>query len=272
LQRAKGAMKSRGKAYLCGNSTRKMKAEKRKVEQVLPYAEESSGKQEQLREMFDRIAPVYDRANHLFSFQIDKSWRKTAIRSLRRQKPRLILDVATGTGDFALEAAAEPATVKVTGIDISEGMMALACEKAKKRKLEGKVEFINGAVENLPFSDNSFDAVTVGFGVRNFASLAQGLREIHRVLKNDGRVVILELSKPKNSLISTFYNLYFGKFVPWCGSLISKDSEAYRYLNRSVEAFPEREAFIGMMKEAGFNHTQWKSLSFGICMRYSGQK
>jgi len=249
-----------------------MNTKRRSVEEVLPYKEESSGKKEQIRDMFDRIAPVYDRANHLFSFQIDKSWRKGAIRSLHKKKPHLILDVATGTGDFALEAAAKLGTAKVTGIDISEGMMNLAREKAKKRKLEEKVEFIKGEVENMPFPDNSFDAVTVAFGVRNFASLAQGLREIHRVLKKDGQVVILELSNPKNPLISTFYNLYFRKFVPWCGSLISKDSEAYRYLNRSVEAFPEREEFIGMMKEAGFKHRQWKSLSVGICMRYSGQK
>ena len=251
---------------------KKMNAESRKVEQVLPYGEESSEKKEQLRAMFDRIAPVYDRANHLFSFQIDKSWRRAAIRSLGKLKPRQILDVATGTGDFAIEAAAKLGDAKVTGIDISEGMMDLAREKAKKRRLEGQLEFINAEVENLPFPDNTFDAVTVGFGVRNFASLAQGLREIHRVLKSGGHVLILELSKPKNPLISAFYNLYFRKFVPWCGSLISKDSEAYSYLNRSVEAFPEREAFIGMMKEAGFNHKQWKSLTFGICMRYSGQK
>ena len=251
---------------------KKMNAESRKVEQVLPYGEESSEKKEQLRVMFDRIAPVYDRANHLFSFQIDKSWRKGAIRSLRRLKPLQILDVATGTGDFALEAAAGLEAVKVTGIDISEGMMNLAREKAKKHRLEERLEFINAEVENLPFPDNTFDAVTVGFGVRNFASLKEGMREIHRVLKKDGHVVILELSKPKNPLISVFYNLYFRKFVPWCGSLLSKDREAYRYLNRSVEAFPEREAFMGMMREAGFNHTKWKSLTFGICMRYSGQK
>ncbi len=249
-----------------------MKAQEQKVERVLPYEAEAGEKKAQLQTMFDRIAPVYDRANHLFSFNIDRMWRKGAIGDLTSLNPQNMLDVATGTADFALDAARLLPEVRITGIDISEGMMKIGREKIRKKGLEGRIELRYAEVENLPFESNSFDAASVGFGVRNFASLEKGLCEIHRVLKPGGKVIILELSKPKNPLISFFYNIYFQKFVPWFGSILSKDKKAYSYLNRSVEAFPEKEEFARLMQLAGFKNTQWKSLTFGICVRYSGQK
>lgn len=238
---------------------------------VLPYKEDPSGKKQQVAKMFDNISGRYDFLNHFLSLGIDRGWRKTAINLLKPLKPQTLLDVATGTGDFAIQAMAlKPA--KITGVDISEGMLEVGRKKILKQNLASVIELKKGDSENLGFEDNNFDAVTVAFGVRNFENLEKGLAEIHRVMKPGGMVVILEFSKPKRFPFRQVYNFYFKAILPRLGRMISKDSSAYTYLPESVDAFPDGTAFEQILQKVGFNQTTCRPLTFGISSIYTGRK
>jgi demethylmenaquinone methyltransferase/2-methoxy-6-polyprenyl-1,4-benzoquinol methylase len=238
---------------------------------VTPYKDSSTGKKEQVATMFDNIAPKYDFLNQLLSLGIHKGWRKKAINLLAPEKPKTILDIATGTGDFAI-AAMKLNPDKVIGVDISEGMLKLGVEKVKKLGLENKIELKTGDSENLPFGDNTFDAITVGFGVRNFENLEKGIADIYRVLKSNGSLAILEFSKPKKFPVKQVYSIYFRYITPFIGKLFSKDSSAYTYLPESVNAFPDGEAFINILKKAGFKDPKAIPLTFGIASIYFAKK
>lgn len=221
--------------------------------------------------MFNNISRHYDFLNHFLSLGIDRLWRKKAIRLLAPQKPRLMLDVATGTGDFAIQALVLNPE-KVIGVDISEGMLEAGRKKLQKRGLSGKIELHRGDSENLDFEENKFDAVTVGFGVRNFENLEKGLREINRVMKPGGMLVILEFSRPRTFPFRQVYNFYFKTILPKIGRLVSKDRSAYTYLPESVEAFPDGTDFENILKRTGFKDTTCKPLTFGISSIYTGRK
>ena len=238
---------------------------------ITPYKNTTQGKKEQVATMFNNIAPNYDFLNHFLSLGIDISWRKRAIKILKRENPRRILDIATGTGDFAIAAMAINPE-KITGLDISEGMLAVGQEKINRKKLQNKIELVLGDSENLPFPDNTYDAITVGFGVRNFENLDKGLHEMYRVLSINGTVIILEFSRPKKFPVKQLYNFYFNHVLPFIGNLISKDENAYTYLPESVNAFPDGNDFLNILNKAGFKNTSSISLLFGIASIYTGKK
>jgi len=238
---------------------------------VLPYKEDTTGKKEQVATMFNNISKKYDFLNHFLSMGIDILWRKKAIRMLKESQPKQILDIATGTGDFAIEALKLNPT-KVTGIDISKGMLAVGNQKIKKKGLENVIELKLGDSENLEFSDNTFDAYTVGFGVRNFENLEKGLTEMLRVLKPNGTAIILEFSKPKAFPIKQIYNFYFNKMLPGIGKLVSKDNAAYTYLPESVDAFPDGKNFTAILEKIGYKNTKTTILMFGIASIYKANK
>jgi demethylmenaquinone methyltransferase/2-methoxy-6-polyprenyl-1,4-benzoquinol methylase len=238
---------------------------------VVPYKDAPDSKKNQVAQMFNSIAGKYDFLNHFLSAGVDIYWRKKAIGLLQKSKPKQILDIATGTGDFAIEALKVDPD-KITGIDISEGMLAVGREKLQKRGLTHKIELFSGDSENLQFDANTFDAVTAAFGVRNFENLEKGLSEMNRVLKPGGRVVILEFSKPTAFPMKQAYNFYFKNILPVFGKVISKDQSAYTYLPESVQAFPDGKAFLAILDKVGFKQTQWQSLTFGICSIYTAIK
>ncbi len=239
--------------------------------EVVPYKEEKSSKKEQVARMFDNISHRYDFLNHFLSLGIDRGWRKKAVRLLAEAKPKQILDVATGTGDFALQALTlDPE--KIIGVDISEGMLEVGRKKMVKKGVSGIIEMVKADSEKLPFPENKFDAVTVGFGVRNFENLITGLKEIARVMKPGARLVILEFSRPKKFPFKQGYNFYFKVILPKLGRWISSDKSAYSYLPESVEAFPDGENFMNILKEVGFKNISCKQLTFGISSIYSAQK
>ncbi len=238
---------------------------------VVPYKAEKSGKKEQMARMFNNISHRYDFLNHLLSLGIDKIWRKIAISFLKPLKPQFILDVATGTGDFAIQALVLNPQ-KVIGVDISEGMLSMGRKKIKNLKLSQKVELCAGDSENLQFEENTFDAVTVGFGVRNFENLEKGLSEILRVMKPGAMLVVLEFSKPRKFPMRQMYNFYFKNILPGLGRLISNDKSAYTYLPESVEAFPDGTDFENILKKVGFKETACKSLTLGISSIYTARK
>lgn len=221
--------------------------------------------------MFNDIAPRYDFLNHFLSAGIDIQWRKKVRRRLSPFKPKKILDVATGTGDLAIELSRLNPD-QIIGLDIASEMIAIGDEKLVKKKLDKLIKLQQGDSENLPFKDNTFDAVTVAFGVRNFENLNKGLTEMCRVMKPDGQVVILEFSKPKKAPFKQIYNLYFKYILPGFGKLISKNSEAYTYLPDSVESFAEDKLFLEEMKTAGYKQVGQKRLTFGIATMYFGTK
>jgi len=239
--------------------------------QVTPYKNSSNSKKDQVAEMFNNIAPKYDFLNQLLSLGIHKGWRKKAIMLLKPENPRSILDIATGTGDFAIEAM-KLNPDKVVGVDISIGMLKLGIEKVAKLGLSKKIELKPGDSEKLPFSDKAFDAVTVGFGVRNFENLEKGIADIYRVLKTNGTLVILEFSKPKGFPIKQLYKFYSKFITPTIGKLFSKDSSAYSYLPESVNAFPDGEDFLNVLKKAGFVSTKAIQVTFGIATIYFAKK
>lgn len=238
---------------------------------VLPYKEENASKKEQVAKMFDNISHKYDFLNHFLSLGIDKAWRKRAVRNLVPLHPKFVLDVATGTGDFAVQALSLQPD-KITGIDISEGMLAVGRAKIEKLGLSSKVELLPGDSENIPFGENTFDAVTVAFGVRNFENLKKGLQEIHRVIKPGGMVVILEFSRPRRFPFRQVYNFYFKNVLPRIGRMVSNDKAAYTYLPESVEAFPDGDDFVRILKDTGFKDTACKPLTLGISSIYTGRK
>lgn len=239
---------------------------------VVPIKNSSTAKKKQVEEMFDDIAGKYDFLNRLLSVGIDVHWRKKAIRQLKAWQPKHVLDVATGTGDMVILINKILNPEKITGIDISNGMLEIGRQKIDKAGLKHKVDLLNGDGETINFQDNSFDAVTVAFGVRNFENLEKGLKDIKRVLKPGGKLVVLEFSKPKLPVIKFFYDFYLQKFTPGVGKLISKNCTAYQYLNDSVQKFPERESFTTILDNLGFLKTSYKTLSLGICTIYCGEK
>jgi len=241
------------------------------MSEIKPYRDSTAAKKEQIATMFDNIAPKYDFLNHTLSLGIDKLWRRKAIRLISGYSPATILDVATGTGDFAI-AALKSGAVKVTGIDISKEMVAVGKEKVRKLGLEDRIELMAGDSESIQFPDQSFDAATVAFGVRNFEHLDRGLNELFRVLKKGGTVCILEFSKPRNKLVKFGYKLYSKWLMPTIGRFVSGDRSAYTYLPESVEGFPDGEKFITFMRKSGFEQIREYRLTFGIATIYLGIK
>lgn len=239
---------------------------------IVPYQHSDQSKKEQVAGMFDQIAFRYDLLNRFLSGGIDIYWRKQAIKELKKCNPKIILDVATGTADVAILSWKYLHPEKIIGIDISEGMLHLGREKVAKLLLSNNIELKQGDGEAISFPDNTFDAITVAFGVRNFQNLEQGLHEMYRVLKPDGKMVILEFSKPKQIVFKGFYNLYMKIICPGIGKWFTKNREAYQYLHNSVKAFPEGKTFLHILQHVGFSETSLKRLSLGICTIYCGQK
>ncbi len=241
-------------------------------EVVKPYSQEGT-KKEQVATMFDNIAHRYDFLNHFFSLGIDILWRKKAIRILKKENPQLVLDIATGTGDFALEAVRMKLNAKkIIGVDISNGMLEIGRKKIAEKGLSDQIEMVLGDSENLPFTDNYFDAFTVAFGVRNFENLEKGLKEMLRVLKPGSTGIVLEFSKPKSFPMKQLFGFYFKNIMPAIGKIMSKDHRAYTYLPESVQAFPDGENFLAIMKSAGYRETRCISLTGGIASIYIGKK
>ena len=222
--------------------------------------------------MFDNIAPAYDRLNHTFSLSVDRIWRRRVVRIVGRLHPRRVLDMATGTGDLAIEMARRIRGVQVLGVDLSEGMLDVARRKVTARGLDGRVVLDAGDAEHLHVADASVDVATVAFGVRNFGDLDAGLREMARTIKPGGKVVVLEFSRPRNRLFRALYEFYTYKILPRIGGLVSRDKRAYEYLPASVGEFPAPAEFLGMMEKAGFRNCRAKSQSCGIAQIYIGER
>ena len=242
-----------------------------KVEQVTPYGKSDQSKKEQVAEMFDNISGNYDFLNHFLSMGIDILWRKKAIRLLAKHKPQVMLDIATGTGDFAIEALSL-SPKSIIGVDISREMLAVGQKKIEAKKVDDIISLKYGDSEKLPFEKDSFDAITVSFGVRNFENLRKGLEEMLRVLKPGAVVAIIEFSQPQNFPIKQLYNLYFKYILPNLGKLISKDPRAYTYLPESVGAFPFGNKFTEILDELGYKNSKCISLTFGIASIYLAEK
>ncbi len=237
---------------------------------MTPYNEGS--KTEQVRQMFDSIAPAYDFMNRAMTLGIDIWWRRLAVNRLRRIRPTRILDVATGTGDFAIQLNDSLHPQHITGIDLSQGMLDEAVRKVKEKGLETVISFEQGDCMALPMQDGTFDAVTVAFGVRNFENLQRGYQEMARVLRPGGMLCVLELSTPTNRLIRWFYDLYTLHIIPWMGSLKSGDKSAYRYLPQSIAAVPQGDDMLQLMRNAGLRKTSFKRLTLGVCTIYTAIK
>ena len=240
-------------------------------EKIKPYDGEGE-KGKLIEEMFDNIAPTYDTLNHRLSGNIDKGWRKKAIRQLQPFRPKQMLDIATGTGDFAILAAKELRPEHLIGADISEGMMAIGREKVKAAGLSDVISFQKEDCLNLSFPDNTFDAVTAAFGIRNFQNLDKGLAEICRVLKKGGHLSIVELTTPVKFPMKQLFRIYSNTFLLNYAKFISKDKSAYEYLNKTVEAFPQGEKMMEIFQKAGFAKSSFCRLTFGICTMYFAEK
>ncbi len=239
---------------------------------VVPFRDSPDSKKKQVQNMFDKIAFRYDFLNRFLSAGIDKGWRRKAIRQLVPLQPKKILDVATGTGDFAITSYHLLKPEKITGIDISDGMLEIGRKKIEKLNLSKKIELLNGDSEAIFYEANSFDAVTVAFGVRNFEDLEKGLSEIYRVLKPGGKLIVLECSRPSLPVIKNLYSFYLNYVTPKVGKLISNNKDAYQYLNNSVQQFPEKKTFTHILNQLGYRHAFYKTLTLGICTIYCGEK
>jgi len=241
-------------------------------EKITPYHSDDITKKEQVATMFNNISGTYDFLNHFLSLGIDIIWRKKAIRELSSLRPRIMLDVATGTGDFAFEAIKILKPEKIIGVDISTGMLDVARKKIAGRNLQHTFTLQTGDSEGLHFEDNHFDAITVAFGVRNYENLEKGLSDMLRVLKPGGKIVILEFSKPVVFPVKQAYNFYFKHLLPVFGKIFSRDARAYTYLNESVIAFPDGRSFTQLMDKVGYKQTKHRPLTFGISAIYTGTK
>ena len=239
-------------------------------EVIKPYGE--GEKASQVEQMFDHIAPTYDKLNHRLSWDIDKGWRKKAIKQLKPFHPQTLLDIATGTGDFAILSAQLLKPAKLIGADISEGMMEIGRQKVKKEGLDQIISFDKEDCLNLSYQDETFDAVTAAFGIRNFADLDKGLKEMCRVMKTGGHLSIVELTSPVSFPMKQLFHIYAHTVLPIYGRLISKDTSAYSYLTKTIEAFPQGEQMVGILKKAGFREASFKRLTFGICTMYFARK
>ena len=241
-----------------------------KQEKINPYGQ--GEKAEQVEQMFNNIAPTYDKLNHFLSWAFDKYWRRQAIKTLQVYSPQWVLDVATGTGDFAIYATRVLDPSKVIACDISEGMMEIGREKVKKEGLDRVISFDKQDCLNMSYPNETFDAVITAFGIRNFADLDKGLREMHRVLNNGGHISILELTSPIDFPVKQLFRLYSHTILPLLGRLISKDASAYTYLTKTIEAFPQGEQMMQILKKAGFAEYRFNRLTFGICTLYIATK
>ena len=241
-----------------------------KQETLKPYHE--GEKAEQVEAMFDNIAPTYDKLNHRLSWDIDRGWRRKAIGQLSEHHPQKLLDIATGTGDFAIMAAQMLHPTRLVGADISEGMMAVGREKVKQMGLQDTITFERQDCMALSYPDESFDAVTAAFGIRNFANLDKGLSEMCRVLRKGGHLSIVELTTPVRFPMKQLFRIYSHTVLPVYGRLISKDNSAYSYLTKTIEAFPQGEQMVGILKKAGFAEASFRRLTFGVCTMYFATK
>lgn len=242
------------------------------AECITPY-DDNRAKHEQVEQMFDSIAPAYDFMNRAMTLGIDKHWRAKAVKIIAAANPGNILDVATGTGDMAMKLAASiDSRPSVTGIDLSEGMLNVARKKVKNSPLANRITFLKGDCLNLPFSDESFDCITVAYGVRNFERLADGYKEMARVLRKGGMVCVIELSTPRGWLTGPLYNLYTRHIIPLAGRLVSKDVRAYSYLPESIAAVAQGDDMLQLMRDAGLSDTNYKQLTFGVCTIYTATK
>ncbi len=241
-------------------------------QEVKPYKGSEESKKKQVAEMFDNISKNYDFLNHFLSLNIDKVWRKKVVKlSQEGAASQKILDVATGTADLAI-ALVKGGAKRVIGLDISAGMLEVGREKIRKKNLEKTISLTLGDSENLPFEDETFDAVTVAFGVRNFENLEKGISEIHRVTKKGGKILVLEFSKPQKFPVKQVYQFYFKNILPGLGKLISKDSSAYTYLPESVDAFPYGDKFISKLENIGYTDNKSYPVTFGVATIYQGLK
>jgi demethylmenaquinone methyltransferase/2-methoxy-6-polyprenyl-1,4-benzoquinol methylase len=238
---------------------------------VKPYSDSELPKKQQVEQMFDNISGNYDLLNRILSMGIDVSWRKKVVKSVQKENPSTILDIATGTGDLAI-AMAKATSAKITGFDLSAGMLEVGKKKVAEQKLDKQIEMIQGDAENMPFADNSFDVITVAFGVRNFENLEKGLNEIYRVLKPGGKFIILEFSQPESFPMKQLYDFYSRNILPRIGKKISKDQSAYTYLPDSVKAFPYGEEMKNILKSSKFVQPLDKKLTFGIASIYESLK
>jgi demethylmenaquinone methyltransferase/2-methoxy-6-polyprenyl-1,4-benzoquinol methylase len=241
-----------------------------KQEEIKPYHEGEKAKQ--VEAMFDNIAPTYDKLNHRLSWDIDRGWRKKAIRQLAPFKPQSMLDIATGTGDFAILAAQMLKPQQLIGADISEGMMAVGRQKVEQLGLQQVISFAKEDCLALSYPDNTFDAVTAAFGIRNFADLDKGLSEMCRVLKSGGHLSIVELTSPVSFPMKQLFHIYSHTVLPIYGRLISKDRSAYSYLTKTIEAFPQGERMMDILRHAGFREAEFQRLTLGICTLYFATK
>lgn len=242
-----------------------------KQETIKPYGHEGE-KTKQVEAMFDNIAPTYDQLNHRLSWNIDRGWRKKAIKALAPYKPQMMLDIATGTGDFAILAAQMLHPKKLIGADISEGMMAVGRQKVEQLGLADVISFEREDCLALSYADESFDAVTAAFGIRNFQNLEQGLSEMCRVLRKGGLLSIAELTTPVAFPMKQLFHVYSHTVLPLYGRLISHDKSAYSYLTATIEAFPQGELMVDILQKAGFSKASFRRLTFGICTLYFAQK
>ena len=242
-----------------------------KQETIKPYDGEGD-KGKLVEEMFDNIAPTYDTLNHRLSWDIDRHWRRKAIEALLPYKPKIMLDVATGTGDFAILSAEMLRPEKLIGIDISEGMMQVGRKKVKEKGLEDVISFAKENCLGLSYENDTFDAVTAAFGIRNFQDLEKGLREMYRVLKDGGILCIIELTSPVKFPMKQFFHIYSHTVLPVYGKIISKDSNAYSYLTKTIEAFPQGETMKEVLRRVGFSEASFQRLTFGICTMYLAKK
>ncbi|MGB0458172.1 MAG: bifunctional demethylmenaquinone methyltransferase/2-methoxy-6-polyprenyl-1,4-benzoquinol methylase UbiE [Chitinophagales bacterium] len=245
------------------------------AEHIKPYDSSSDNKKAQVEDMFDNIAHRYDFLNHLLSLGIDQSWRRKAIRWLNQHhsvEGQQVMDMATGTGDFAIDLAKRTENVSIVALDLSEQMLSKGRQKSSKQRLDHRITWVKGDAESLPYEDNTFSAMTVGFGVRNFGDIRQGLREMHRILKPGAPLIVLEVSQPKKFPMRQIFGVYFRGILPFVGRVFSKDHRAYTYLPESVKAFPEGEDFIALLHEAGFHNGNHRALTAGICAMYTCTK
>ena len=241
-------------------------------DRIVPFSDSELGKKQQIAEMFDKIAFRYDFLNRFLSGGVDVYWRKRAIREIRGLTTANVLDVATGTGDMAIMLSRYLPQARITGVDISEGMLEVGRQKLTRMRLDNRISLQPGDSEALPFPNDSYDAVTVAFGVRNFENLENGLQEMKRVLKPGGKLVVLEFSQPRTPVIRQLYKMYMRMIAPRIAGIASSNRDAYRYLNNSVQAFPEGERLIGILENCGFANPGLKRLSLGICSVYTGEK
>lgn len=242
------------------------------VEHINPYNDDSRGKSEQVRAMFDNIAPAYDFMNRAMTLGIDRLWRRKAVAMIADPRPRDILDVATGTGDLAMLLARRLDPLSVTGVDLSDGMLAIGRRKASEGGMSDIISFRQADCLNLPFTGNSFDCVTVAYGVRNFADLLAGYCEMYRVLRPGGRLLVIELSTPCGRLVRPLYDLYTRRIIPALGRLVSHDTRAYAYLPESIAAVPQGEEMAALMRSVGFGKVTVRPLTFGVCTIYLATK